>query len=538
MNPDVQELKTWFEHSVKPFLQEYMPSKTADLEAALVRIEAQARRAEEDLAICFLGDSGVGKSTLINALVAGNEMVLPSGGIGPLTALAMEVRYGVEPSLEAEYHPANKLWQGVIFGLERGYEAQLKEATGHGVDVAEPTELLGDEAAEEIEAEPLEEAGNSRLETFRKQAQLLVKGNQDLTAGLPYLLDCLREAAGSRRFWGTTLLGEDEARMKRLAHALAMGKAGRTHQCSKITSPNAFESDLRDHASGFLAPLIKALRVKWPSPLLQNGIVLVDLPGVGVAGDVYREVTQSWVSKRAKAVVLVVGRSGLTEPAVDLLRTSNFLERLLFYRDARADDPVVLGVAMSHVDSVAEDEWYRDKSKKKAVHLQEQFQRASPVIQSQLRQMLARVWESGDSNVRGGQEEVIENLASNAMVFPVSAPEYRKFLVQDDDDRPFISTADQSGIPQMRDGLVATVQSRREEARRGRDESITAFVSQVAAWSELVRAQSVGGGRTLVEVQQFEADLQAMIAPLRKEFLVRQGGFRAFLKGTMPAHIG
>ena len=32
--------------------------------------------------------------------------------------------------------------------------------------------------------------GQKRLEVFRKQAQLLIKGNQDAGADLPYLVDC------------------------------------------------------------------------------------------------------------------------------------------------------------------------------------------------------------------------------------------------------------------------------------------------------------------------------------------------------------
>src|SRR5690606_30655579 len=104
----------------------------------LTRIQAHHQRVSEELAICFLGDSGIGKSTLVNALVAGQELVLPAGGIGPLTALAMEVRYGDEPAFEAEYHHARTLWQGAIFGLERAYASQLKDATGRTPDETIP----------------------------------------------------------------------------------------------------------------------------------------------------------------------------------------------------------------------------------------------------------------------------------------------------------------------------------------------------------------------------------------------------------------
>ena len=161
---------------------------------------------------------GVGKSTLINALVAGQEHILPSGGIGPLTALALEVRYGDVPTFEAEYHTAGNLWRGIVFPLERGHAAALKATTGRDVDAAVPTDLMTDigEEIEILDAPQSDDSeGRRRLKVFRKQAQLLVKGNQDTDEDLPYLVDSLREAAGVKRTWGTAALPEDDERVRR-----------------------------------------------------------------------------------------------------------------------------------------------------------------------------------------------------------------------------------------------------------------------------------------------------------------------------------
>jgi hypothetical protein len=542
MSEESQSLNHWYEHLAKPFLTEHLPGRLEEFAHALGRIDACERRMHEELAICFLGDSGVGKSTLINALVAGQELVLPAGGIGPLTALAMEVRYGQSPTLEAEYHTADKVGRGVIFGLERGYEAQLKAATGRAAEAVLSGDLLtgegadGDDAAGDQQAPGTEGLGD-KLESLRKQAQLLVKGNQDADAELPYLLDCLREAIGSARRWGTELLADDAERVRRLNVAFAMAKGKRSYRCDRESDPQRFAMELALHASGFLAPLIKTLRVTWPSPLLQGGIVLVDLPGVGVDGDVYRDVTRTWITSRAKAVVLVVGRSGVTEAAADLLRTSDFLTRLLFSRDERALDPVVLAVAMTHVDDVAQAERDRDKTKTRAVHLSEQFERARELVRSQLRQMLQKVWASGDSNVRAGQVEVIDYLVQHAAIFPVSAPQYRKVLAQDDDDRPFVSGLEPTGIPAMESGLTEVARLRRADAARARDEAFKAFTDQIVSSVELVRTQWMTGGHSEQEVQLLTSELQGVLEPLRREFLVRQGHFRGFLKDTMPERI-
>jgi hypothetical protein len=79
------------------------------------------------LDVCFLGASGVGKSTLLNALVARDRVILPQGGIGPLTAQAVEVRYAAEPYFAATYLPAGRLNE-VLFVLEGHHEAELKKS--------------------------------------------------------------------------------------------------------------------------------------------------------------------------------------------------------------------------------------------------------------------------------------------------------------------------------------------------------------------------------------------------------------------------
>jgi GTP-binding protein EngB required for normal cell division len=536
----VERLERWYSERVRPFLAEHLQDKVSGLDEALARIQTLDRSVSKELAICFLGASGVGKSTLINALVAGQELILPSGGIGPLTALAMEVRSGDVPTFEAEYHTAGNLWQGIVFPLERGHAAALKVTTGRDADATVPTDFITD-VEEEVEfdsPQPDDLEARGHLEVFRKQAQLLVKGNQDTDEDLPYLVDSLREAAGMKRTWGTAALPEDEERVRGIKAALALAKSGNKHRCEFNSDPHAFRRGLREHASGFLAPLIKELHVQWDSSLLRTGMILVDLPGVGVAGDAYKQTTQKWINERARAVVLVVDRAGITESSADLLRTSEFLTRMLFSADERSHDPVVLAVAVARLDDVAEDEWAKDKSRKKAEHLAEQFERAPVLIRSQLRQELERVWESGDERVRNAQRSVIQQLCEDLLVFPLSAPQYRRLLAGDQDDLPFILDVEQSGIPAMQLALTKVASARRADARIRRDESIQVGLKQMIAWVDLVGAQWTGNEHTDQEVQELHRELETMLGPLRKELLVRQGQFREFLKKTMPERIG
>lgn len=82
------------------------PSITFDpRSASLPRSRSRVRSPFRSCGGSFLGASGVGKSTLINALVAGSDVILPAGGIGPLAALAMQVSCSEEPCFEADCQP-------------------------------------------------------------------------------------------------------------------------------------------------------------------------------------------------------------------------------------------------------------------------------------------------------------------------------------------------------------------------------------------------------------------------------------------------
>jgi len=127
IDDQIAKLASWFTNSVKPLLVELNDPKVAELEADLAGLRSKAKACENDLEVCFLGMAGVGKSSLINALAFGKAMILPTGGVGPLTAQAISVRYGKTRKMEVEYYSGAELNQ-VIFALDPSIRSQGKSS--------------------------------------------------------------------------------------------------------------------------------------------------------------------------------------------------------------------------------------------------------------------------------------------------------------------------------------------------------------------------------------------------------------------------
>ncbi|MEI7687155.1 MAG: dynamin family protein, partial [Planctomycetota bacterium] len=456
-NPEISAdavggLLDWYQSKARPFLEKMQPEKIADFDGDVERIKQAQATLQKELSVCFLGNSGVGKSTLINALVAGNEIILPSGGIGPLTAQALVVKYGAKQRFVVKYHAPKNLWR-LTFGLDRSLAAERKRAE-QKEGLLPPDDLfegVDDEDRKEIETSLVEGGSQrSKIDEYKKQALLMIVGDQDGQAELPYLVDCLRTILGKERIWGTSIRPEDETRIRNLQTILE--KASDDNPRSMSADNPTFKKMLHAHASGFLAPMIKELTVYWDSPVLRSGVALVDLPGLGIANDVYQAVTSEWVRERAEAIVLVVETRGVTEVNAELLRTSGFLNRLLHASDDPTVDPVELMVAVVKGDVIADERYTqeRDKNKKKKRdHLADVTEATIRHIKDHLRPQLAKVWTSESEQVGQAQQGVIDRIIEKLEVHPVSAVQFRKLLANDEEDRAFITDAGQSGMPQL-----------------------------------------------------------------------------------------
>jgi GTP-binding protein EngB required for normal cell division len=559
MNED--DVLRWYDGYAKPFLDKHAPDRVAAAEADYQRLKRLLAKSDE-VTVCFLGNSGVGKSTLLNALAAGDKQVLPAGGIGPLTAQATEVRYSPERRFKVTYHSKGRLWR-LAFALERRLVSERRAKPGtegstpaQGVPDPSVDDLASglseedrQEAIDGAVALALDDAAEAStvdpLEAQIKQAKNIVCGNQFADRPLEYLVDALRIACGHKTRWGATLLAEDVGRVERVRSILASDKAGHTIERREGSDARGFQEDMRAHAAGFLSPLIERIEVGWPSELLRSGVVLVDLPGVGIAQDTYRDVTKAYVREKARAVIVTVDRAGPTESTVDLLRTSGYWERLVGAADDPASDRCAMLIAVTRVDDVAQSEFNdviaslepgapRPKKREVFARLVEEFK---PRMRAQISEQLCKIGESANQAVNTAREQARANILESLEIHPVSAPELRKILVDDEDDRPFLTDPTQTGIPQFQESLARLAQSERESRAAQIEEVRSRLVTSLRSEIGVIHASWKQQDRAAEEAERVEEALRPILQAKKEEYRARAAAFRNFLEETVQAKI-
>jgi hypothetical protein len=269
---EAADLVRRFETDGRPFLETHAPEQLAAFDNDCQRL-TKLIETPENITACFLGHSGIGKSTLLNALAAGRDHVLPSGGVGPLTALATEVKHSPMARFVVRYHKRNKLGQ-LVFALERTYQPSTDDKRKTGNEG--PAQELDEDTQKEIESE-IDTNGNtddarpdSQLNSYQKQAQQIVTGDQFGDRTIPYLIDAMRSACGYKIQFDTKFEADDLIRISRVRAALEMAARDVSYERHQGQEGVPFTADLKDHAAGFLAPLVEEIQVGCPSSVLQD----------------------------------------------------------------------------------------------------------------------------------------------------------------------------------------------------------------------------------------------------------------------------
>lgn len=536
LKKSVVRLEEWLGSGAGDFLSRHRSGPIAMAIEQLREAHDCLAPGRREVPVCFLGNAGVGKSTLVNALVDPQILVVPSGGIGPLTAQATLVRYSEKPYLQARYHGAKRVNQ-LIFALQmylrRGDMAQAVA----DADLDETSRL------EAISAQPEEDgadavdrtAAEERIRSYISQARVMVTGKQfgeDTPEEVGYLVAALRAVLSSSDQVRQVVRDSDRRNVSRLAQALR----GDSYYLP-FADRASFLAEIRLHASGSLAPLIKTLEVGWSASVLPPGLVVVDLPGVGIANDEFRSVVSGRI-RQAEAVVLVVDRAGVTEASVEMLRTTGYLNSLLHREPGSREISPLLWIAVVKLDDVAKDErmaFRQEHPDEQVAPWQTFFDEACRKSELMVREQLTKVLAQGRS---GSEEQVVnDQLLDSLRVFPVSAPQYRMLVANEEDDRPMIRSEEDSKVPLFREALRELV-ARHHEALDARASGTLADVRQTLELQLLsILDELTAFDRRRDNRHQLRVRFDETTAPLSRELAARSGALREALRATIPLVI-
>lgn len=387
-------------------------------QAQLAQMRAYAQ-ANQTVSIAFVGGTGAGKSTLINALLGAD--LLPTHSFRTCTSAAIAVAHAPRKTYQAaiEFLPLSAWEEEKNAFLE---EVQQSAESGHSTFVHQD---------------------------FLYKAWSLYrprKGQPPMPFPLEQLLEMLKEPLPQ------SLLQQLEKGQLLLKEKTA---AALKQELSKFLT-----------AESPVWPLIRQVRITGPFAALQDGLELIDLPGLNDPNPVRESITRQALQK-AEFIWLIFGSGrGLTREVMELLKEQSFFNQIvldgkvsaLAFIGTRADD-FVPELERQHLQLPAEAE------------LEQIRQGRERLIAMQIQQQLSELtlWFANRYKLSNQASEVIQLIASTLQQSPIyltSALSYLATAGWLPANSARFEHPEQSGIPQLQAYMQQIVAEHGLKARK------------------------------------------------------------------------
>lgn len=373
----------------------------------------------QNVAVAFVGGTGAGKSTLINALIEAD--VLPTHSFQTCTSAAMLLR-----------HADRKSWRATLRFLPESAWNNEKQAF-----------------LEEARQSMVSGQSSFVYQDFLYKAWALHRprrGQPPMPFALTDLLVLLDEPL------------PESVRQLLTPEPLEL----------RAKSPEELKEQLRKYltAESPLWPLVQEVHIEGPIPLLEAGLHLIDLPGLNDANPVRERIARDYL-KQAEFICLTfsTGR-GLTREVIDLMKDQQFINQIVM--DGKVS-------ALAFVSTRADD--YQPALERQHLQLSETVspQALNVAREQHIRQIILRqlseltLWFSNRYKVSAASREVVQLIAdtlSQSPIFISSALNYLLLQQQAAVTHPAFGDVEVTGIPQLQKYIGNIAQTQGLKARK------------------------------------------------------------------------
>ncbi|MEZ5377298.1 MAG: dynamin family protein [Acidimicrobiales bacterium] len=363
-----------------------------------------------EVMVALLGGTGAGKSTLVNALL--ECRLLPVSSMKACTSAITEVAFSPTGFFEADIEFIDRSdWHNELALLEQDlFDARERQSDSIGISKA---------AEDKIRAVYGELAANR------------------------YLVSLDRE----------DLIEPEEIRdaFDRGVHVIEAEE----------------DSYFRDMLAKYLSsdysfwPIVKRVRVQGPFEKLEDGAVLVDLPGLNDPNQAREEATKDYLRSARFVWVVFNMKRALTRDVFDFLRDGDLLRRL--YMDGRTGSLHLVGTAADDIDADADIEQFDlapDSEDRDIVHARSSAVRQ--VVREQLDELAELIGR--DAGAESSEVGELRTQLSAAPIHCVSAREYQKCVGIMQKRKHMLRVPADTGIPQLQEASRTLVSDHGQEA--------------------------------------------------------------------------